>query len=320
MLLFLHGEDTYRSRQKLNEIIKKFKKSDSSGLNIAVLDMEENSLEDFIKPVTVMPFMSKSRLVIVKNVLGNKDSDLRKKILDLLQNKKVPDTTTLVFFEYKKIDKRQSLFKFLKKESKSQEFYLLPEFELNSFVKKEVKDLGGKIDNTAVARLVLYVGNDLWKMSNEVRKLISYKFAKGKNLEIKVEDIDLLVKSKLDENIFHLVDAIGRKDRRESLRLLHENFEQGQNEQYLLAMISYQFRNLIQVKDLLARGNGQPEIKRKMKMHPFVVRKTSAQAAKFDLADLKNAYDKLLRTDFEMKTGRVEQRTALDLLVVELCG
>jgi hypothetical protein len=34
MLIFLYGQDTHRSRQKLNEIIARYKKVHQSGLNL----------------------------------------------------------------------------------------------------------------------------------------------------------------------------------------------------------------------------------------------------------------------------------------------
>lgn len=47
MILFLYGPDTYRSRQKLNDIIENYKKIHKSGLNLVRFNMAEKTFEDF---------------------------------------------------------------------------------------------------------------------------------------------------------------------------------------------------------------------------------------------------------------------------------
>ena len=76
---------------------------------------------------------------------------------------------------------------------------------------------------------------------------------------------------------------------------------------YLLDRFVYQFRNLIKVKTGKCAD-----------LHPFVFRKTQSQARNFSFEELKKIYRKLLEIDLDMKTGRVDARTALELFVTEL--
>ncbi|MFC1617653.1 DNA polymerase III subunit delta [Patescibacteria group bacterium] len=315
MIIFLHGEDTYRSRQKLDEIIAKFEAKDSSGMNLAVLSMKESKFADFSKTVTAMPFMGDRRLVVAKNLLSEAKADLQEPIAKMLKDKKIPAETTVIFYEQAKPDRRKKLFKDLNKEKLAQEFKLLADYEVSNWVQAEVARREGEIAPSAAAKLAAYIGNDLWRLSNEIEKLIIYR----SNQEIRAEDVELLVKAKLDENIFNLVDAVSNSNVSQALKLLHENFEQGQSEQYLLAMISYQFRNLAQIKPLLDEGMPEDLIKKQTGLHPFVIKKTATQARRFSQDKIKKIYDILVRTDIAMKTGKVEQKTALDLLVVGLC-
>ena len=76
---------------------------------------------------------------------------------------------------------------------------------------------------------------------------------------------------------------------------------------YLLDRFVYQFRNLIKVKT----GGGKA-------LHPFVFKKTQSQASNFSFEELKKIYQKLLEIDLDIKTGRINARTALELFVTKL--
>ncbi len=315
MILLIYGEDTFRSRQKLNEIVARFKKSDPSGMNLVTFDMSEKNLGDFTKAVGSAPFMGDKRLVIARNLLAEGNKDLQESVSEFIGSGKVPAETTVLFYEDKKIDKRKKLYKQLQKSGKSEECQQLPEYQVGQWVADEIKNRQGEIEPAAVERLASYVGNDLWKMDAEISKLLLYR----QGQPVRAEDVELLVKAKLDDDVFHLVDAIGDRDVKSALKLLHDQFEQGENEIRLLSMIVYQFRNLAQIRPLVEENNAEGEIRRLTKLHPYVVTKTVRQARRFSLAKIQKIYDMLLRTDIAMKTSKLDKQTALDLLVVGLC-
>ena len=47
MIIFLYGSDTFRSRQKLNEIIGHYKKIHKSGLNLEFSEGKDLNFEEF---------------------------------------------------------------------------------------------------------------------------------------------------------------------------------------------------------------------------------------------------------------------------------
>jgi len=81
-------------------------------------------------------------------------------------------------------------------------------------------------------------------------------------------------------------------------------------------MINYQFRNLLLVKDLIEKREPYSAILRKSQLHPFVVRKSLAQARSFSLPELKKIYQKIFQADLSIKTGKTEAKAALDILIV----
>jgi DNA polymerase-3 subunit delta len=117
--------------------------------------------------------------------------------------------------------------------------------------------------------------------------------------------------------VFDLVDALGQGDGATAARVLHRLLDT-EHPLAILGMIVRQFRLLVQVKDLEQRGATLQEVSKELQLHPFPARKLHVQAIRFTTAQLDAVYHHLLDTDLAIKTGRLEQVLALDLLVAEL--
>jgi DNA polymerase-3 subunit delta len=162
--------------------------------------------------------------------------------------------------------------------------------------------------------LAALVGNDLRLLDQELEKLLLYAGQR----QITTNDVRALVSRARQESIFDLVDCVGQRQTDRALQLLHLMLEDGAVPLYLLAMLARQIRILIQVKELGAQGLTQPEMARRLKLHPFVVEKGVVQARNFIMAQLEAAHQHVLETDWAIKTGEVEDLVALDMLVVAL--
>jgi len=254
-----------------------------------------------------------------------------KLILKYLKN---PQENIKVFFVESNLDKRKKIYKEIFKLEKSNEAevkeFLTPiNFQFDNWIKTMVEKSGGKIERDAVGALAISLGRglaqkdknkktvqsyNLWEAKNEIEKLVNY--CDGR--EITKDDVELLVKSKVDMNIFNLIDSISSKNKKKAVSLLNEQIDGGANEIYMLTMFVYQFRNLLKVKSLLNKGMSYSEIASKTKMHPFVVQKSIEQCGKFEMNNLKKIYQKLFDADIAIKTGKMNPRLVLDLLVVSV--
>lgn len=312
MLIFLFGEDTYQSRQKLKEIKEKFLKTDKSGLNLNLFSAKDLDFDEFKGTIEAPAFLAKKRLIILENPISEGSADLKEKIVKYKPEKIKSEEVVIVFYQKNQIDRRDKLFKYLKKNAKSQEFKFFNPHQLNNWIKQEVETRGGSIEPLAVMKLAAYVGPDLWRMSNEIDKLIAF------NPKLTTENIDFLVKSKIETNIFNLIDALGQRDKKTALVNLYQQEESGESEFYILTMIVYQFRNLIKIKDCLEQSIPPYLVTKKTGLHPYVVKKSLTQARSFSQQDLKRIYHRLLDLDLSIKTGRVEPKTGLDMFIMEI--
>ena len=320
-LYLFHGDDTYSLLQRIrlwqDEFSKKYGDTNLETLNGNEIDA--NYLQQAIK---TMPFLGEKRLIIVKNFLAEGNNDEQKKILAHLED--IPETCVLVFAENGSPDKRTALFKKLKKEGHLVEFPILEGYELTQWIKKEVQKQNGAINDDAASYLGSIIGGNLWTLSNEIKKLCAYCEKRPMTLM----EVELLVNANLHHTIFQFTDAIGQKNAKVSLNLLHNLMENGEDLIRIFSMIIRQFRLIIQIKDMKDRGIRENEIISKLKLHPFVVRKTLQQCANFDISRLKEIYAKLLKIDTGIKTGKLKELTTdhrdltleLDKFITEICN
>ncbi|MBL7142295.1 MAG: DNA polymerase III subunit delta [Candidatus Pacebacteria bacterium] len=308
MIILLYGPNTYSSRQKLQEIIDSYKKIHKSGLSLIYFDAGNLKFEEFKDALQQTSMFDEKKMIVLSNSFSNKDfkEELLESLSFFLDTKDI-----ILLYEEVKILERDKLLKTLEKQAKVQEFQFLEGAKLKNWIKQEFAKLKAEISPEALDKIIDFAGNDLWQISNEVKKLAAFK--KGKR--INVEDVELLVKPKIESDIFKTIDAIAAKNKKQALLLIHEHLEKGDNPVYLLSMINFQFRNLLMVKELIEKGMPYYAISKATKLHPFVVRKSYQQAARFSFAELKKIYQQLFEADLAIKTGKIGSEVALDLFL-----
>jgi DNA polymerase-3 subunit delta len=311
MIIFLYGPDTYRSGQKLKEIIESRQKIHKSGLSLNYFEGKNFDYRDFKTALGAVSMFGGKKLLILKDVFSN--TAFKENFLKEAKNF-LNSSNIIVFYQKEEFPPKDKLVGFLKKYGKFQEFRKLEGEKLTVWIKREFAKYKTKIDSLAAEELAGLVGNDLWRLSNEIRKLTAYKQCK----EVKKEDITLLVGSKIEADIFKTIDALAQKNKKTTLALLQKHLMAGHSPLYLLSMINFQFRNLLTIKNLEERGLSYSAILTASRLHPFVAKKSWWLARQFSLRELKKIYQKLFEADFKIKTGRIDPQTGLISLIAEI--
>jgi DNA polymerase III subunit delta len=307
MLLLFFGQDTYRLHKRLEKALENFKKSSGNGLSLKLIDKEKESnfsFENFLDEFQQRSIFEKEKLFVLKNFFS--DQQFCEKFLK--NYKKFLKNGNIIFYEERKLLKGESFFKFFKREGKIEEYDFLKEKELGEWVRTNFNNL--KITDEALNEIIGSVGSDLWRMSNEIEKLVSFK--KG---TIEIDDVKNMVESKTEAFIFKTIDAIALSDKKLALNLIHKHLKKGDSPYYLLSMINYQFRNIISVKDMVERNNNYTQSVKESGLHPFVFKKSLDLSKKFTKEDLKKIYRKIFQTDLNIKTGKIESEASLDFLI-----
>ena len=305
MIILLYGEDTFRQQQKLKGIIKEYQTKHQTGLNLVYFKEEDLDFDKLKGKIETISMFDEKKLIILENIFNNKD--FKKNFFEYAKKNKLKDNQDVIVVLPQ--EGKLALTGLKSQLSLSEEFKPLTGTQLVNWVKDRIN-----INQGAVQKLISFVGNNLWQLDNEINKLVSYKT----NQQINQEDVDLLVKAKMDVNIFKTIDALAQKDKKTALRFLHEHLEQGENEIYLFSMFVYQMRTLLKLKDLMEKGTPFYNLAKKSGLHPFVVKKSCHQLKGFSLEQLKKNYQRLLEIELALKKGRIDGPTALDMLVVEI--
>lgn len=315
MIIFLYGQDTFRASQKLKEIIGSYRKKNRGVESPEIWDCQDKktSRDVFLRvaqKIRQASLLKERDLLVVKNPFSG--TDFKEKFEEEAENfKKSKDV--IVFFQQGQADKRTSLFKLLLKSAKCQEFNPIEGVLLKNWIKKELNSLEKNIEQKALDILADWVGSDLWRMSNEIKKLANFA-----EKTIHEKDVALLLKPKTESDIFKTIDALAQKDKKQALNLVRRHMEKGDSPLYVLAMINFQFRNLLAVKQLIEQRNSYGVVLKKSGLHPFVAQKSYFQSRGFTFAELKKIYQKIFEADYDIKTGKIEPETAIDLLIEEI--
>lgn len=337
MLMFLHGPDTYRSRQRLHQLKEGFtKKYDPSGTSTAVLDGSKVTFDMFRRTVMASGFLAPKRLIIVDGLIGgSKKTELQKQIVEFLDSDEWNDKNVLIFWEgdvatatrpkkrpakssaTKKSSPRTTkpLLARLMSEHHVEVFPLLSPAEIGTWIRQEVKRQGGAIQPAALELLVADVGPDLWRLTQEIAKLVGLR-ARG---EITAKDVREMVAPPYDDNIFHLTDVLADKNLKDSLRIFGELLASGMHELYILTMLIRQFRILTQVRDIITTEPHPATVASRLHLHPYVAQRSISQAKKFTPEQLTQIYRELVNIDASLKTSQQGARVLFDLFAVNVC-
>jgi len=315
MIIYIYGEDSFRSRKQLKKMVGEFKqKRDPQGLNVVSLNCTKEDGSKILSEMMSAPFLAEKRMVVLKNLLTNNDKDLMGQILEKVTEKKCPEDNVWVFYQSDKLSRikeTKELDGVLKKEKFIQVFDFLKGFQLADWIKKEITELGGSISSDALSYLSQNIGTDMWYLKGLLNQLTAYNSKE----EIDLKDVQEFLDEDVDDNIFNMVDAIVTGNKKLGFKLLEKQREIGEDDMKLFLMILRQFRILIQMRSFYEENSNSSDMAKVLGIHPFVVRKSLGIMKKYDLNKLKKLYKQLLQIDIKTKTGVAPQSLLLDLFV-----
>jgi len=284
------------------------------------------SEDDLNNAVNAMPFLAKSRLVLLSNPSARySNPQSRRKFFDFIL--KIPSTSTLVISEqvdvktYRdkarqdKEDEKHWLVKWIKNTGFGMERFALPsQKEMTGWIINNVNRQDGQIEQVAAAKLAEMVGTDTRQAAQEAAKLLAYV---NWTRPVNPHDVEAVSIVSAEPEVFAMTDALATGNRRMAQRLLHSLLE-NEDPFGTWGMILRQFRLLLLAREVIDSRGGLRQVEQALGVHTFVAGKVFAQAKRFTLAGLEKIYHRLLEIDEGAKTGLFSLDLALEMLVVEL--
>lgn len=200
------GEEPYYIDKISNYIEATVLSEEERGFNQMLLYGRDVAIEDIVSNAKRFPMMAEHQVVIVKEA-----QDLSRTIEKLASYAENPQPSTIlvVNYKYKKIDKRKSLYKAIKKVGVVYESKKLYENQVSDWIRRVLSPKDYTISPKAAQMLVEFLGTDLSKLSNELDKL---QIILPKGSQITPDDIEKNIGISKDYNNFELQNALGERN------------------------------------------------------------------------------------------------------------
>jgi DNA polymerase-3 subunit delta len=311
MIYFFYGQDTYRLQARVKELY--------AGLLIGSPNLERKTLSatdllftDFIEELSAMSMFTNQKLIIIENLIKEGDEELHAKIVKWLDSP-LPDGVVVVFKESDIPDRRLAIFKALNKLLVEQ-YPPLTSFQTRNWLMGRALELKLKLSPNAASHLLKDFNGDLWRLSSELNKLSAY----ADGAEVTEKMVCDLAPGLFTDRIFEVIDALAQKKLALANKLINQQISFGTNEQRLIAMFAYQFRNLALVTDLMHQGISQDKLLSTSGLHPYVLQKTLGMTRGFTTSNLSKIFQWLRRIDMATKQGKISPEVGIDILTAQI--
>ena len=228
---FLTGEEPYFIDMISDTIENEALDEADRAFNQIVLYGRDVDVETIANHARSFPMMGDRMVVIVKEAQDVKNIEEFEKYLDT-----IPETTLLVFvYKYKKLDKRKTFAKKLDKKGVYYESKKLYDNNIPGWIQTYLKGEGYSITPKATQMLADFLGTDLHKIANELKKLT---IALPKNRSIDDADVERNIGISKDYNVFELQNAIGSRDVLKANRIVNYFGDNGKDNPLLVTAIT----------------------------------------------------------------------------------
>lgn len=304
----LYGEEDYLKRSYRNRLVHAVI-PEGDTVNFNTFEGKGINAKEIIDIAETMPFFADYRLIVMENTGFFKaaNEDMAAYV------KEIPDSSILLFVE-EEVDKRGRLFKAVKDQGYACELTRQPEGKLITWVLGLMGKEGKRITEQDMKLFLSRTGNDMENIYQEWQKLSAY--TAGREV-ITTDDIEAICSVQTTGKIFEMIHAISERKQKKALEYYYDLLTLKEPPMRILFLMAREFNLLLQVKQLAAEGLPSAEIARRTKLQSFLTGKYVAQAKRFSVEALRAALTECVETEEAVKTGRMNDRLGVELLIIK---
>ena len=311
---YFYGDETYLMERELKRCIAALVPADLADFNLDILYGGDRKGQEIASAAQTLPMFAQRRLVVVKRSEALTDTD-QEALTEYLRN---PSPSTCLIFVGKKTDLRRKFFLELKKIGELVEFKPPYENQLPAFISAEAALAGARIAPEAAELLLLLSGTNLQELASQIEKLAGFV---GTGKSITLEAVREIASDTRADTVFDLANALGEKNLGIALRKLQTVLRDGQAPLFVLNMLTRHFRQLWQLRELMARKVPKPELGRAIGLRSdYFLPGLMKQAANFTLVEFRGTFTRLYETDYALKSSRLKPAFILERLFMAFCS
>ncbi|MBN2221999.1 MAG: DNA polymerase III subunit delta [Vallitaleaceae bacterium] len=309
-----YGPEKYLIEVYVKRYIDKIFVGGDTMMNYDKFDQESKDMDAVLSSLETLPFFASKRVVVLENMgfFETKNKNRQEALVAKLEE--VKDSVLCIVIE-DKIDKRAKLYKYADKTGLCCEFHFLEENELVRYIMGEMKKFDIAISLEVGRYFIETVGYELNTVNIELRKLVDFL---GEHKQVEKKDIDEINTKHIEAKIFDLVDALGNKNKQLAFGLLRDMLDVKEPIQRIFVMITRQFTLIYQVKLHMEKKSSSDQIAKEVGVPPFVLRKLTGQAGKFDKKDIKRLLLELHDMEYASRTGQMDLETGVEMMILGL--
>lgn len=303
----IYGEEDYLRKQYKDRMREALIGDDT--MNYNYYEGKGISVKELIDVGETLPFFNERRLILVEN--SGFFSSSQEELAGYLKEK--PETTCFLFVE-KDVDKRNKLFKTVSALGYAANMTAPDERTLIRWISGILKKEQRFMREDAMRHFLERIDTDMENIRRELDKLVVYTDGAQ---EITVGDIDEVCTVYTESQVFDMVRSVAEKQQSKALDLYYDLIAQKEAPMRILYWITRQFNQLYQIKDLQRKGYPDHVIAERMGVRDFVVRKNKTLCQRFSLEELRKSIQICVEREEDVKTGRLNDRMAVELLIIQ---
>ncbi|WP_179320001.1 DNA polymerase III subunit delta [Winogradskyella helgolandensis] len=317
-IYFLMGEEAYYI-DKISDYIEDNVLDDTEkGFNQMVLYGRDVTIDDIVSNAKRYPMMAERQVVIVKEA-----QDLSRTIEQLVQyaNNPQPSTVLVLNYKYKKLDKRKALYKAINKNGgivfESKKMY---ENQVADWIRRVLASQNYNISPKAAQMLVEFLGTDLGKIDNELKKL---KIVLPEGTQITPDHIEENIGISKDFNNFELRKAVGQRNVLKAHQIA-KYFAENPKDNPIVVSVALLFSFFSQLLHLHGMSDRNPRsVASALKVNPYFVNEYLDAARNYPMKKVSYIIGLLRETDVKSKgvgANAIPQGDLLKELLVKILG
>lgn len=314
-IYYVYGEESYLLDRAVEALIKLAAPDGINDFNYDAYHAKEVAGEQLRSTVETLPFMSKRRIVLVRDL---QEMDLRQlNALDDYFTNPSPSTCLILhaMTAQRSVDGRNASVKKLKKAAEVCEFKTFYAEDAERFVRKQAADRGLHVDQASIAYLTQAVGSSLADLSAALEKVDLFIGPGDPPRQATVDVVSEIIADTKVNSVFDLTDALGERNLERALIILDKMLLSGEAAIMINQMIARHFRIIAKLQDPSLRNAGRNERARAAGVSPFFLKDYNRHAAKFSPARTRAILERLVDVDLSLKSSKLDDRIHLERLI-----
>jgi DNA polymerase III, delta subunit len=313
------GQETYLMREFVQGALAAVVEEPYRDFAVSKYDLQQTPLAAVLDDAETAPFLAPVKVVIAEEArffTGARDKSAADHDIDRLSEYLLhpAEHTVLIFtVQADKLDERKKIVKTLRDQNAVVDCPTPGAGDLHAWMHRQAEELGFRIEQEAVEYVLLNTGPNLQFLRRELEKLAVFA---GESGTVTKDDAAQVAVRSVEQNVFEMIDEMvaGRTGR--AAAMLNELIRQREEPVKIVALLARQFRLILQAKELSERGFSAQEMAAQIGVPPFVAKRVVQQAARYSFAQLSAMLERLAELDYRMKTGKVDKRLGLELLLL----